>query len=362
VNRFHAALLDEAIGRFEKSLWKGDILLAGLFRERHIGKRDRAILRDLFFTYIRRRYLVDQLMSEGIPRPEAVHQAQETKPGATTPELYHSFPPLYRDAALKRYGDGAEAMLAWLDGRAPTTIRINRRRTGRDELQRLLAAEGILSVPTPRSPHGLIVTEGEAQLTRSSLYEKGLYELQDESSQLAVGLVPESAKTLLDLCAGGGGKSLALAALRPALKITASDIRTHRFPEIEKRAARAGTPVTTVAPDKLAGTKFDAVLVDAPCSGSGVLRRNPEDRWRIGEKELAALNRAQEECLSTALRHLAPGGVIVYLTCSYLSAENEENIAKYTAAHHDIIADGPGMVTSPGGSADLMFGMVLRQR
>ncbi len=362
MNRFHAALLDEAIGRFEKSLWKGDILLAGLFRERHIGKRDRAILRDLFFTYLRRRYLVEQLMSEGIPRAEAVNQAQETKPDATTPELYHSFPPLYRDAALKRYGDGSEAMLAWLDGRAPTTIRINRRRTGRDELQRLLAAEGILSVPTPLSPHGLIVTDGGTQLTLSPLYEKGLYELQDESSQLAVGLVPDSATTLLDLCAGGGGKSIALAALRPTLKITASDIRTHRFAEIEKRAARAGTPVTTLAPDRLADKRFDVVLVDAPCSGSGVLRRNPEDRWRVGPTELAALNTAQEECLITALRHLAPGGVIVYLTCSYIAAENEENIAKFTAAHHDVAADGLGMLTSPGGSADLMFGMILRQR
>lgn len=362
MNRFHAALLDEAIGRFEKSLWKGDILLAGLFRERHIGKRDRAILRDLFFTYIRRRYLVEQLMSEGIPRPEAVAQAQETKPDATTPGLYHSFPPLYRDAAADRYGGGADDALAWLDTRAPTTIRINRRRTGRDELQRLLAAEGIRSVPTPVSPHGLIVTDGGAQLTRSPLYEKGLFELQDESSQLAVDLVPDGAATLLDLCAGGGGKSLALAAIRPTLKITASDIRTHRFAEIAKRAARAGTPVATVEPERLGEARFDVVLVDAPCSGSGVLRRNPEDRWRVGEKELAALNKAQEECLSTALRHLAPGGVIVYLTCSYIAAENEENIAKFTAAHHDVAADGPGMVTAPGGTADLMFAMLLRRR
>lgn len=360
MNRFIAALLDEAIDRFEETRWKGDLLLAALFRQHHIGKRDRAILRDLFFTYIRRRYLIERFMRAGLTRPDAVERAQGTT--GVSGDLLHSFPPLYRDAATARYGDKADEALAWLDGRAPTTIRVNVRRAGRDEMKRLLTAEGIRSVPTPVAPHGLIVTDGASQLTRSPLYEKGFFELQDESSQIAVDLIPDGATTLLDLCAGGGGKSIALAAFRPTLKITASDIRTHRFDEIGKRAARAGTPVTTVAPDRLGGKRFDAVLVDAPCSGSGVLRRNPEDRWRVGEKDIAAILESQRECLETALRHLAPGGTILYLTCSYLAAENEENIAKFTAAHHDVAADGPGMLTTPGGTADLMFAMLLRRR
>ncbi|HSA32189.1 MAG TPA: RsmB/NOP family class I SAM-dependent RNA methyltransferase [bacterium] len=360
MNRFIAALLDEAIGRFEETRWKADLLLAALFRQRHIGKRDRTILRELFFTYLRRRYLVESFMRAGLTRPDAVERARETT--GVSGDLLHSFPPLYRDAATARYGDGADAALAWLNGRAPTTIRANVRRFGRDELRKHLAAEGIRCVPTPTAPHGLIVTDGASQLTRSPLYEKGFFELQDESSQLAVGLVPEGAATLLDLCAGGGGKSLAIAAQRPDIKITASDIRTHRFDEITERATRAGTPVTVVAPEKPGDTRFDTVLVDAPCSGSGVLRRNPEDRWRVGEKELAALLESQRTCLDTALRHLAPGGAILYLTCSYLPVENEENIAKFTAAHHDVTADGPGMLTAPGGTADLMFATLLRRR
>ncbi len=360
MNRFIAALLDEAIGRFEETRWKADLLLAALFRQRHIGKRDRALLRELFFTYLRRRYLVESFMRAGLTRPDAVERAQGTT--GVSGDLFHSFPPIYRDAAVARYGEGADAALAWLNGRAPTTIRANVRRAGRDELRKRLATEGIRCLPTPVAPNGLIVTDGASQLTRSPLYEKGFFEMQDESSQIAVELVPGGAKTLLDLCAGGGGKTLALAAQRSDLRITASDIRTHRSDEITERATRAGTPVTTIAPEKLADTRFDAVLVDAPCSGAGVLRRNPEDRWRVGEKEIATLLESQRTCLGTALRHLAPGGTILYLTCSYLPVENEENIAKFISAHHDVAADGPGMLTVPGGTADLMFAMFLRRR
>ncbi len=361
MNRYHAQVLEEAIERFERTRWKADLLLTALFRERHVGKRDRAIIGDLFFTYLRRRYLVERFQYEGMTRAEAVFRAQETTEAPE--ELRHSFPRLYADAAVKRYGEKAQEALAWLNGRAPTTIRVNVRRASREEVKKLLAAEGIRTMPTPLAPHGLIVTSGESQLTKTTLYEQGYFELQDESSQIAVSLVSPETKTLLDLCAGGGGKSLALAAERTSLRIIASDIRVGRFAEIRRRAERAGTPIEVLTPERLEGKKFETVLVDAPCSGSGVLRRNPEDRWRVGEKEIQTLLESQRECLETAYRLAAPGGTIVYLSCSYFPQENEEQVAAFCAAHPDLTIDEtPRMLTAPGGTADLMFGARLRKR
>jgi len=361
MNRYHAALLDEAIDRFEKSRWKADLLLASLFREHHVGKRDRTIISDLFFTYIRRRYLIERLMSEGFSRTDATAKAHETT--EAPPELLHSFPTLYHAAASERYGAAAQKALVWLNGRAPTTIRVNVRLTNCNELKLALAAEGIRAVPTPVAPHGLIVTQGESQLTKTKWYEKGHFELQDEASQIAVTLVPQSTFSLLDLCAGGGGKSLALAAERPHLTITASDIRVARFTEIRRRAERAGVVIEILTPGRLENRRFDAVLVDAPCSGSGVLRRNPEDRWRIGETELAILRESQRECLETAYKHTRSGGVIVYLTCSYFADENEEQIAAFLKSYPDLSLEAPPrMLTEPGGTADLMFGACMRKR
>ncbi len=360
MNRYHAEILEEAIERFDRTLWKADLLLTALFRERHVGKRDRAIIGDLFFTYIRSRYLVERFIYEGMTRADAVARAHETTDAPS--ELLHSFPRMYYTAAEKRYGDGALTVLAWLNGRAPTTIRVNCRRAPRDEVKKQLAAESIRAVPTPVAPHGLIVVSGESQLTKTTLYEKGFFELQDDSSQISVSLVPADANALLDLCAGGGGKSLALAAERSHLAITASDIRVGRFAEIRRRAERAGTPITVLTPERLTGKQFDVVLVDAPCSGSGVLRRNPEDRWRIGEKELTDLRASQRDCLETAYRLTASGGAIVYLTCSYLPSENEEQVAAFCAAHPDLVLEKePRMLTAPGGTADLMFGVVVRK-
>ncbi|HUQ26674.1 MAG TPA: RsmB/NOP family class I SAM-dependent RNA methyltransferase [Burkholderiales bacterium] len=224
---------------------------------------------------------------------------------------------------------------------APLDLRVNLARTSRDEALARLAADGIEAGATPYSPAGIRLA-GRPPINRHALFKGGLVEVQDEGSQLIAWLLgPRRGEMIADYCAGAGGKTLAAAALmRGSGRIYAFDTSPKRLAALAPRAARAGITnvhavVLAAGQDarvkRLAG-KIDRVLVDAPCSGFGTLRRNPELKWRYGEQAIAELVEKQGRILEAASRLVKPGGRLVYATCSLLQEENEAVATAFIAA------------------------------
>ncbi|RKF16954.1 RsmB/NOP family class I SAM-dependent RNA methyltransferase [Roseovarius spongiae] len=230
-------------------------------------------------------------------------------------------------------GDAAEEAAQLLCARAPATLRVNRRKGDIGAAQEMLARDGVRAVPLDGVRFGLQVTDNERRIASSSSYLNGLVELQDASSQAAMETIPlEPGQRILDYCAGGGGKALALAA-REDVEVFAHDANPDRMRDLPVRAARADAPITLLATERLAETgPFDIVLCDVPCSGSGAWRRSPDGKWLLENKDLEAVVHVQREILTEAAALVAPGGRLVYATCSVLQSENEEQAAWF--AHH----------------------------
>jgi 16S rRNA (cytosine967-C5)-methyltransferase len=230
------------------------------------------------------------------------------------------------------------ALAEALNGPAPVDLRVNTLRARREEVAGLLASEGFPCTPTPLSPWGLRRPE-RGPLFNTRAFRGGLFELQDEGSQLIAALVvPAAGERVVDYCAGSGGKTLHLGALMGGKgTLLACDISPRRLERLGPRLRRSGLGnVQTVVLDSAGRTRMkrlrgmaDAVLVDAPCSGSGTLRRNPDIKWR--NLDLARLQREQSGILAGAARLVRPGGRLIYATCSLLVAENQEVVAGFLA-------------------------------
>ena len=230
------------------------------------------------------------------------------------------------------WGPRAEPLARALGQRAPMTVRANRLKTTRTALAEAFAKHGLATTTGALAPDALIV-DSRTNLFALPELKAGLFEAQDEGSQLLAELVAPGRETVVDLCAGAGGKTLAMAAImRNKGRIVAADIDDKKLDELRRRARRAGvTTVDTVHlsdgvwPDALEDRrdKVMAVLVDAPCSGVGSLRRNPEARWRMAAADIDDFARRQRAIVERAATLLAPGGVMVYATCTVLTAENQ---------------------------------------
>jgi 16S rRNA (cytosine967-C5)-methyltransferase len=267
--------------------------------------------------------------------PELAHPSQEA--------LRHNLPQWLADRLRKSLGAAEFEQLAMaLLQVAPLDLRINTMESKREAVRQVLAAEGIPTQPTPFSPWGLRA-QGKVSLSRSTAFLQGQVEVQDEGSQLLALLVDaKRGESVADFCAGGGGKTLALgAAMRNTGRLYAFDNSMQRLQGIKPRLQRTG--LTNVHPtaisheadarlDRLAG-KLDRVLVDAPCTGLGTLRRHPDLKWRVRETDLKAQSALQLRILTSAARLLKPGGRLVYATCSLLEEENER-VAEAFAADH----------------------------
>jgi 16S rRNA (cytosine967-C5)-methyltransferase len=227
---------------------------------------------------------------------------------------------------------------------APLDLRVNTLRASRDEALRELAASGVEGVPTPYSPVGIRV-KGRPAVSRHALFTSGAIEVQDEGSQLLGYLVaPRRNDLVVDFCAGAGGKSLMLGALMQSHgRLYAFDVSGARLDRLKPRLKRSGLSnlyAQTIKNEndlrvkRLAG-KIDRVLVDAPCSGLGTLRRNPDLKWRQSPRSVDELKVKQAAILRAAARLLKPGGRLVYATCSLLPEENEDIVAMFLSDHAD---------------------------
>ncbi|MFS4439053.1 RsmB/NOP family class I SAM-dependent RNA methyltransferase [Paracoccaceae bacterium GXU_MW_L88] len=349
-----------------------DAILAGAPAERVLtnwarasrfaGSKDRAAVRDIVFSALRQkrslawragemsgRGLVIGLLDQedngfdlldgsayGAPPLTAEERARmrrlEDAPRAVRLDI-----PDFLEPVLERsLGPDLEPVLTALKQRAPTDLRVNLSRGSREAAQAVLAADGVNSEALDLAPTALRVTEGARRVAQSAAYREGLIELQDLSSQLVAHHAAAHGGTrILDFCAGGGGKTLALADLT-GQRIYAHDKLGQRMKDLPERAARAQAAVTMLdAPETEA--PFDHVLADAPCSGSGAWRRQADAKWRLTEADLDGLLAAQREVMDAAAALVAPGGALVYATCSLLAPENEDQTQDFLERHKNFI-------------------------
>ena len=241
---------------------------------------------------------------------------------------------------MRRYraeGEAAEEQALVLQARAPVTLRVNTQAVTVASAMEALTAEGIEVAANLQSATALSVLSNPRRVRQSQAFAQGWVELQDASSQQAVAEVPEG-NVVLDYCAGGGGKALALAA--QGRRVYAHDINPLRMVDLPVRAERAGVEIAQVATDEIADAgPFDVVFCDAPCSGSGAWRRNPEGKWTLTSERLQTLMQTQDQVLFEAARHVRPGGALVFATCSVLQCENEERVHKFLNENKDWTCD-----------------------
>jgi len=349
-----------------------DEALSRYFREhRGLGQQDRAFIAETVFAVLRRKRSLEA--AAGSAEPQALVAAallrvqglsaraleglvdealaariRAARPEALAPAARADLPDWLWQRLAADYGEAealriAQAML----NPAPLDLRVNLARTDREAVLERLARDGIPAAPTPHSPAGVRLA-GKPAINRHPLFRDGLVEVQDEGSQLLAWLLaPRRGEMVADYCAGAGGKTLALGMLmRGAGRIYALDVSAARLAALATRAARAG--ISNVHSIVLSGDndartrrlagKIDRVLVDAPCSGFGTLRRNPDLKWRHGPQAIDELAAKQSRILAAAARLVKPAGLLVYATCSLLREENEAVADAFAAAHPEFQA------------------------
>ena len=257
------------------------------------------------------------------------------------PHVRAELPQWLFDLIDAQYEDAEALYPAMMEG-APLDLRVNLLKATREEVLEQLAGNGVTAFPTPYSPDGVRLPT-KPGLTQWPIYKEGKVDVQDEGSQLIARLLaPRRREMICDFCAGAGGKTLALGALmRSTGSLYAFDVNEKRLAGMAPRMRRAGLsnvhPIAIRSEDdqrvrRLRG-KFDRVLVDAPCTGSGTLRRNPDLKWRLSPDELERINRIQKSVLEHASRLVKAGGRLVYATCSVLKRENQDVVEAFLAAH-----------------------------
>ena len=371
--RIQAAI--EILDGLEKTAQPADRYVRDWFRaRRYAGVKDRAAVKERVYDVLRHRasfawrvggqarsLVLASLLHEG-QSPEAIEALfsganyapallfdaerhglgsppREEPPAHVTGEY-----PQWLEGELQR-AFGAElpeemqAMLA----RAPVDVRVNRLRAKREAMLVGLSSLGITAQPMTYAPDGIRIAsaEGLSRLEHTQFFQTGAFEFQDEASQIAAHLCgAKPGDRVLDLAAGAGGKALALAAIMGNQgEILAFDIDAARLREVRPRARRAGASIIASTSKKGGAAwgdgKFDIVLVDAPCSGSGTWRRNPELKWRLTPERLKELTGLQAGLLDDGARHTKSGGRLIYATCSLLPCENEDQMAAFLGRNPD---------------------------
>lgn len=270
---------------------------------------------------------------------------QETLKDEPLPPWVEGDFPEWLYPSLKRiFKDNLIPEMRAFQTQASVDLRVNLLKNTRQEAQQILEREGISTIERPYSATALRCSE-KSLITSSKAFQQGLVEIQDEASQCAAHLLQaKPGQCLLDFCAGAGGKSLAIAAnMDNKGRLIATDIADWRLKRSKERLKRAGIHNTELrlitSPHdkwlKKQKNRFDGILIDAPCSGTGTWRRHPEQKWRLKPKDLKELNHIQLELLEAASPLVKEGGRIVYATCSILCEENEDIIHGFLVNHPD---------------------------
>ena len=347
-----------------------DAVVSRYFRQqRQLGQRERATLAETVYAVLRKKILYEQLARSGSgPRERRLailgfHGARDFLQAALTPAektwiqacdtvrpedllepQRHNLPQWLAEPLKPQLGADFWPLVASLAQSAPLDLRVNTLKDKRPQVQQELAQAAIKAEATPYSPWGLRV-QGKPALNKLDAFTRGAIEVQDEGSQLlALLLDAKRGEMVVDFCAGAGGKTLAIGAdMRNTGRLYAFDVSGHRLDALKPRLARSG--LSNVHPAALAherdervkrlAGKIDRVLVDAPCSGLGTLRRNPDLKWRQSAQAVQELTAKQAAILASAARLVKPGGRLVYATCSVLTEENEAIAQAFGAAHAD---------------------------
>ena len=361
--RLQAAIevLDQVIGSAKSDGPPADAIVTRYFKtRRYAGSKDRRAVRELVFRAIRRaaelpdsgRAAIVGLAADdaelpslfGEPRgPALLGDDEPGTPASLIPDWIQT------ELSSLVTSDEWPALLE----RAPLDLRVNAARVSRDVM--LGEIEG--AEPTALSPWGLRLP-ADTRIDTLPAFLDGRIEVQDEGSQLiALACAPSDGDRVLDRCAGAGGKALAMAAAAPGASILATDSNRARLSQLQPRAARAGAVIETRLlnpPTELNDLSdwcgaADIVLVDAPCSGSGTWRRNPEGRWRLTPERLARLVSTQERLLDIAADLVRPGGALIYAVCSLLKVEGAGQVGRFVERRSSWIIEDAGI---PGGRSD----------
>ncbi|MBX3655473.1 MAG: RsmB/NOP family class I SAM-dependent RNA methyltransferase [Ramlibacter sp.] len=358
-----------------------DAVVSRYFRDhRSLGPRERATLAETVYAVLRRKLLFDHMAPSGSgPRERRLailgfhgprdflksaltdqektwlDQCDAIRPADLLERHRHNLPEWLVQPLKDQLGDGFWPLVDALSQSAPLDLRVNALADKRPDVQKELAQAGLAAAPTPYSPWGLRI-EGKPALGKLEAFNRGAIEVQDEGSQLlALLLDAKRGEMVVDFCAGAGGKTLAIGAcMRNTGRLYAFDTSAHRLDALKPRLARSG--LSNVHPaaiaherddriKRLAG-KIDRVLVDAPCSGLGTLRRNPDLKWRQSPQAVEELVAKQTAILQSAARLLKPGGRLVYATCSVLPQENEAIAQAFSAANREFSPLAVGEILS----------------
>jgi 16S rRNA (cytosine967-C5)-methyltransferase len=354
-----------------------DQVVSRFFRDhREFGPRERATLAETVYTVLRKKLLFDHLSPSGTGSKErrmailGFHGPRDFLKSALNDvekrwldncdavgesdlleRHRHNLPEWLVKPLKAQLGDEFWPLVGSLQQSAPLDLRVNTLHDKRADVQKELSLAGIKAVATPFSPWGLRI-DGKPALTKLDAFARGAVEVQDEGSQLlALLLDAKRGEMVVDFCAGAGGKTLAIGAtMRNTGRLYAFDTSAHRLDALKPRLARS--KLSNVHPaaiaherderiKRLAG-KIDRVLVDAPCSGLGTLRRNPDLKWRQSQKSVDELTAKQTAILQSAARLVKSGGRLVYATCSVLPEENEAIAEAFGAANPDFVLQEAG--------------------
>lgn len=365
----------QALCNFENLTLPLDLFLNNYFRtHKAIGANDRRFIAETIYEMIRLRGLLDYFSKTPITWEKRLEiylggSFLNVSDNPSIPQHVRlSFPLILFEQILKSHGkEKAIEICRVCNTKAPLTIRANALKTSREALLDMWSAQYAV-MPCTRAKHGITFSK-RVTLFGLREFKEGLFEVQDEGSQLLADLVQAKPGDLvLDFCAGSGGKTLAFAPkMEGKGQIYLHDVRPHILNECKKRLKRAGiqNAQLILADDprlKKLKKKMDWVLVDVPCSGSGTLRRNPDMKWRFSLQTLERLIGQQRSIFEKALSFLAPGGTIVFGTCSLFQEENQQQV-EHLIKTYDLALEHPFFQTLPEeNGCDGFFGAVLKRK